>query len=84
MSNHPNAAPGTPVPNRHADPRPVGPARDFAAFCELDRERRRNSDDDFDAELFDEAAALVVGRLAPQFSPQPAPNPSQGAAAERP
>jgi hypothetical protein len=51
--------PSAPAP----DSRPAGPARDFAAFCELDRERRRNSDDDFDPNLFDEAMALVLSRL---------------------
>ena len=44
-------------------PDPVGPARDFAAFCELDYDRRLNSDDDFDPDLFAEAVALVVGKL---------------------
>jgi hypothetical protein len=41
----------------------LGPARDFAAFCELERERRRNSDDDFDPDLLEEAVALVLARL---------------------
>lgn len=41
----------------------AGPARDFAAFCELERERRRNSDEDFDPERFDEALALVLAKL---------------------
>lgn len=41
----------------------VGPARDFAAFCELERERRRSSDDDFDPERFDAALALVLAKL---------------------
>ncbi len=49
----------------HTEPVPesVGPARDFAAFCELERERRRNSDDDFDPERFEEALALVIAKL---------------------
>ena len=42
----------------------AGPSRDFAAFSELELERRRNSDDDFDAELFHEAVALVMGKIA--------------------
>jgi hypothetical protein len=42
---------------------PVGPARDFAAFCELERERRRNSDADFDPARFDAALALVLAKL---------------------
>ncbi len=55
---------GSRGPN-HTEPAPerVGPARDFAAFCELERERRRNSDDDFDPERFDEALALVLAKL---------------------
>ena len=65
MSNH------TPANDGQRDSRPAGPARDFAAFCELDRERRRNSDDDFDPSLFDEAAALVLSRLDRPFDPQP-------------
>jgi hypothetical protein len=44
-------------------PEAVGPARDFASFCELERERRRNADDDFDPERFDEALALVLAKL---------------------
>jgi hypothetical protein len=55
--------PDAPAPQGQPEPRPPGPARDFAAFCELDRERRRNSDDGFDPRLFDEAVALVLGRL---------------------
>lgn len=55
----------TDQPNLHQPPdaRQPGPARDFAAFCELDRERRRNSDDGFDPNLFDEAVTLVLARL---------------------
>jgi len=45
---------------------PLGPARDFAAFCELERERRRNSDDGFDPDRFDAAVTLVLGKLAGQ------------------
>lgn len=40
-----------------------GPARDFASFVELELERQRNSDKDFDAEVFHEAAALVLGKI---------------------
>ena len=65
MSNH------TPISDGQRDPRPAGPARDFAAFCELDRERRRNSDDDFDPNLFDEAVALVLSRLDRPTEPRP-------------
>ena len=64
--------PSPPAP----DSRPAGPARDFAAFCELDRERRRNSDDDFDPNLFDEAMALVLSRLDPRSEPRSEPRPA--------
>jgi hypothetical protein len=40
-----------------------GPAREFAAFCEMDRAHRRNADPQFNAELYDEAVALVLDRL---------------------
>ena len=77
------------APDRPPDSRPAGPARDFAAFCELDRERRRNSDDNFDPGLFEEAVALVLGRLDPQgagrsSAPSSAPSSPQGTAADRP
>lgn len=68
MSDHPYT-PGAPTAAHPPDPRPAGPARDFAAFCELDRERRRNSDDDFDPALFDEAVALALARLDPGQTP---------------
>jgi hypothetical protein len=42
----------------------AGPSRDFASFSELERERLRNSDKDFDAEVFEEAVALVLGKIA--------------------
>jgi hypothetical protein len=42
----------------------AGPARDFASFSELERERRRNSDKDFNAQIFHEAVALVLGKIA--------------------
>jgi hypothetical protein len=42
----------------------AGPARDFASFSELELERLRNSDKDFDAEVFHEAVALVLGKIA--------------------
>lgn len=42
----------------------AGPARDFASFSELELERRRNSDKDFDARIFHEAVALVLGTIA--------------------
>ncbi len=42
----------------------AGPARDFASFSELELERLRNSDKDFDAEVFHEAVALVLGKIS--------------------
>jgi hypothetical protein len=40
-----------------------GPARDFAAFSETERDHRRNADPNFDAALYDEAVQLVLDRL---------------------
>lgn len=40
-----------------------GPINDFQAFCETEIERRRNSGEDFDESLFDEAVELVIKRL---------------------
>lgn len=40
-----------------------GPARDFAAFCERELERRRDSEPDFDPTLYDEAVRLVMQKL---------------------
>ena len=40
-----------------------GPAKDFRAFIELELERRRSSQIDFDPELFDEAVELVLDKL---------------------
>jgi hypothetical protein len=42
----------------------AGPTRDFASFAELEFERLRNSDKDFDAQVFAEAVALVLGKIA--------------------
>ncbi|MGD2082262.1 MAG: hypothetical protein PVF91_04810 [Chromatiales bacterium] len=42
----------------------LGPAQDFAAFCEEERERRRNSGEAFDEEGFDEAVDLVLRKLS--------------------
>ena len=49
----------------------AGPSRDFAAFSELELERRRNSDEDFDAALFHEAVALAMGKIATLSSDDP-------------
>jgi len=40
-----------------------GLARDFGAYAELEYERRRNSFDDFDPDLFAEAVDLVKKKL---------------------
>ena len=40
-----------------------GPAKDFAAFAELEYERRRNSDKDFDQNVFREAVELILSKL---------------------
>jgi len=40
-----------------------GLAKDFGVYAELEHERRRNSYDDFDAELFAEAVELVKKKL---------------------
>ena len=42
----------------------TGPAKDFALFSELEFERRRNSEQDFDADLFYEAVELALAKLA--------------------
>jgi hypothetical protein len=39
------------------------PATEFAAFFAAKRERRSNADPDFDADVFDEAARLIVHKL---------------------
>lgn len=41
-----------------------GPAKEFAAFCETECAHRRHTDPNFDLELFDDAVALVLERLA--------------------
>jgi hypothetical protein len=41
----------------------VGPAKDFRTFVELEFERRRSSQKDFDAGLFDDAVDLVLDKL---------------------
>lgn len=41
----------------------VGPARDFRDFIELEFERRRSSQKDFDAKLFHEAVELAMKKI---------------------
>jgi hypothetical protein len=48
-----------------------GPAKDFRGFIELELERRRSSDKDFDPELFDEAVELVLDKLRGQPADAP-------------
>ena len=52
-----------PSPEQSDSQKLIGPAKDFAAFAELEYERRRNSDTDFDPEVFREAVELVLGKL---------------------
>lgn len=40
-----------------------GPATDFLQWCEEERRQRESARRDFDATLFDEAAALVLRKL---------------------
>ena len=40
-----------------------GAAGKFKAYCEVDRERRLDSGDDFDASIYDEAVAVVLKKL---------------------
>ncbi|WP_052199396.1 hypothetical protein [endosymbiont of unidentified scaly snail isolate Monju] len=42
---------------------PNTPAAEFAAWCEAEFERRRNSGDDFDEEHYHKAMQLVIERL---------------------
>jgi hypothetical protein len=46
-----------------APPEPIGPARDFSEFITPEYERRRSTQKDFDAELFEEPVALVMDKL---------------------
>ena len=39
------------------------PATDFAVFCTAERERRSNSNPDFDAQVFDEAVDMIMRKL---------------------
>jgi hypothetical protein len=41
----------------------TGPAKEFAAFCETEREHRRNADSSFNPQLYTEAVTLVLERL---------------------
>ena len=53
----------TPADDLADDDESRGLARDFSAFAELEHERRRNSFDDFDPELFAEAVRMVKDKL---------------------
>ena len=53
----------TPAPDQPERREFIGPAKDFAAFAELEYERRRNADQDFDPVSFHEAVELVLGKL---------------------
>jgi hypothetical protein len=41
----------------------LGPARDFADFCEAEFEQRRNSDAPFDEDSYREAMDIVLRKL---------------------
>ena len=45
-----------------------GLAREFAQFCTLELERRRNSEPEFDETLYEEAVELVLTKLTAQMS----------------
>lgn len=38
-------------------------AREFLAYCDAERERRRNSGEAFDEAAFDQAVEMVLGKL---------------------
>ena len=38
-------------------------AREFSAYCNAERERRRNSGETFDEKAFDEAVEMVMRKL---------------------
>ena len=44
-----------------------GLAREFAQFCTLELERRRNSEPEFDESLYEEAVQLVLKKLEAQL-----------------
>jgi hypothetical protein len=52
----------------HQPPQPLeadlkGPASEFALYCQEELQRRSNSGDDFDAELYEEAVQFVLSHL---------------------
>ena len=47
----------------NAEGQGAGTAREFAAFCERERQRYHNAEKDFDPTLFDEAVAYVLHKL---------------------
>jgi hypothetical protein len=53
----------TPSEKQSPSERLIGPAKDFASYAELEYERRRSSDEDFDPDRFREAVDLVLGKL---------------------
>jgi len=59
MSPHDTATP-------LSDTQITGTAREFAAFCKRDRQRRINMEGDFDPALFDAAVAYIVHKLTTQ------------------
>lgn len=52
----------------HQPPQPLeadlnGPASEFALYCQEELQRRANSGEDFDAELYEEAVQFVLRHL---------------------
>ena len=55
------------MPPEH-QPRPLeaelkGPAGEFSIYCQEEFQRRSNSGEDFDAELYEEAVQFVLSKL---------------------
>lgn len=53
----------TPSPEQPRPERLIGPAKDFSSYAELEYERRRSSEKDFDPDTFHEAVELVLSKL---------------------
>ena len=53
-------------PERDAKPLEAelkGPAGEFSEYCKAERQRRENSGEDFDADLYEEAVQFVLNNL---------------------
>lgn len=49
-----------------SDAQRTGTAREFAAFCQGERQRRANTEHAFDPTLFDDAVDYILRQLTPQ------------------